>query len=230
MGGTIEDYKLKISKLSDEALEKKLLQINEEKHKERYELIKNEMLTRNKILEPETNNKKQSKPRITFLLITGLYFILIGGGHLIELLITPVSLFSEYNVSILPFIYIFLFIVFITGALLFSSGIMMKNYRLKSLFLLIGIIGVFLFSILRILFLLFFEKLFADGGFIWGFIHNFLLIRQNTTGTEAGIVGYKIGQYFGTCIWIIIAFYLIGYYKNIKSYYHQITLKFSKKK
>jgi hypothetical protein len=97
-------------------------------------------------------------------------------------------------------------LVFEAGASLLVAGLLRRRKtRLSAILGLSGSSSLAIFALLYAWFLIAYENAFADGGIIWGFFHVLTLTRMPTTGTEAGVLGYKVGLGAGMVVWFAVA-------------------------
>ena len=146
------------------------------------------------------------------LFAMGAYFVLLRGERLREILSLPADMVPGpgFPSWMLEYLALLCALILTTGGLLFMAGFTARKGRpIARALILWGAIGAFVFTGLHSWFLFFYERAFADGGLVWGTIHLLTLTRMDTTATEAGVVGYRIGQVFGIAVWVGCASYLL---------------------
>jgi hypothetical protein len=138
----------------------------------------------------------------------GAYLALLGGWHVIETV--PLAMRGAraegYPDWLVPFLTVESLLVFEAGASLLVAGLLRRRKtRLSAILGLSGSSSLAIFALLYAWFLIAYENAFADGGIIWGFFHVLTLTRMPTTGTEAGVLGYKVGLGAGMVVWFAVA-------------------------
>lgn len=138
----------------------------------------------------------------------GAYLALLGGWHVIETV--PLAMRGAraegYPDWLVPFLAVESMIVFEAGACLLVAGLLRRRKtRVSAILGLSGASSLAIFALLYAWFLVAYENAFADGGIIWGFFHVLTLTRMPTTGTEAGVLGYKVGLGAGMVVWFAVA-------------------------
>lgn len=150
-------------------------------------------------------------PRALFLVV-GAYLTLLGGWRVTQVL----PIVSGYRVVgepdwLLPYLAAITVMITVAGVGLVITGL---TFRTRAR--LAGVVGrasaalLAAFALLHTTFLIKYEDAFADGGFVFGFIHMLTLTRLPTTGTEAGILGYRIGMGFGMAVWFACCFLMFA--------------------
>jgi len=144
--------------------------------------------------------------------VAGGYLALLGGWRAFEVL----PLVSGFRVEgepdwLLPYLAVITSLVAGAGVALVVTGLTLPTR--PKLAGIVGRVGAALlgaFIAAHAVFLIAYEDAFADGGIIWGFIHTLTLTRLPTTGTPAGILGYRIGSAIGMAAWFVGAFVMLG--------------------
>lgn len=141
------------------------------------------------------------------IVVLGLYLAVLGAVRTIEVL----PLLGRFEVEGYPGW--LLYYLAAISLLLFGAGLLSLfaaiAVRARSQFaLLLGLgasAALLLFVLAHSVFLVRVENSFADGGLVPAIIHIMTLTRKTTTGTPAGVIGYKLGLGVGMFIWLGIA-------------------------
>lgn len=143
----------------------------------------------------------------------GAYLTLLGGWHAVETV--PLSMRGAraegYPDWLVPFLTLESILVLGAGVCLLLAGLLRRRKgRVSAILGLSGSSALTIFALLYAWFLIAYENSFADGGIIWGFLHVLTLTRMPTTGTESGVLGYKIGLGAGMVAWFVVAMLTLG--------------------
>lgn len=137
-------------------------------------------------------------------LAVGAYLVALGGIRLVE--VAPVA--RGYVVDGFPewmLLYLALLagMLLLAGASLVLGGIgLRQSVAWSGYAILFGASAYLAATVTHAAFLVLYERAFADGGLLWGVVHLLTLTRLPTTGTEAGIAGYKLGLGAGIACWL----------------------------
>lgn len=149
----------------------------------------------------------KSQPTVSMLVLLGVYLTGLGAVRTMEVL----PLLGRFEVEGYPAW--LLFYLAAISLLLFGAGVLSLSaaiaVRARSQFALILGLGasaaLLVFVLAHSLFLVRVENSFADGGLVPAIIHIMTLTRKATTGTPAGVIGYKLGLGVGMFMWLGIA-------------------------
>lgn len=152
-----------------------------------------------------TDSKTQ--PAVSMLVVLGLYLTGLGAVRTIEVF----PLVGRFEVEGYPAW--LLYYLAAISLLLFGAGVLSLSAaiaaRARSQFaLLLGLgasFALLVFVLGHSMFLVRVENSFGDGGLVPGIIHIMMLTRKTTTGTPAGVIGYKLGLGVGMFMWLGIA-------------------------
>ena len=171
----------------------------------------------------EGPNEDMNKPKVRLAsrkrevawlwFVFGGYLVFLGGVRLWEVLPLAVGPYvvEGFPAWLLPYLATLCGAILISGASLIAAGVCeWRGSSRARVWGACGAAGVMVFATAHAMFLVHTERAFADGGFIWGVVHLLTLTRLPTTGTEAGIAGYKVGLGVGIAIWLGIGLVLLA--------------------